>query len=76
MKRKSTIVIGVIVLVVVAFTACSKLLPSMINPEIGICGPVSLTSEQTVLFSAGNDQFFANRNSCDGAWSIFRRFTG
>ncbi len=71
MKRKSTIVIGVIVLVVVAFTACSKLLPSMIDPEIGICGPVSLTSEQTVLFSAGNDQFFANRTAATGLGPYF-----
>ncbi len=60
-----------IVLVVVAFTACSKLLPSMINPEIGICGPVSLTSEQTILFSAGNDQFFANRTAATGLGPYF-----
>jgi hypothetical protein len=70
-KRKSAIVIGVIVLAVVAFTACSRLLPSMINPEIGICGPVSLTSEQTVLFSAGNDQFFANRTGATGLGPYF-----
>jgi CxxC motif-containing protein (DUF1111 family) len=70
-KRKSTIVIGMIILAVVAFTACSKLLPSMINPEIGICGPVSLTSEQTVLFSAGNDQFFANRTAATGLGPYF-----
>src|SRR5580698_5831965 len=60
-----------IILAVVAFTACSKLLPSMINPEIGICGPVSLTSEQTVLFSAGNDQFFAVRTSATGLGPYF-----
>jgi hypothetical protein len=60
-KGKSTIVIGAIVLAIVAFSACSKLLPSMIDREIGICGPVSLTDEQTVLFSAGNDRLFANR---------------
>lgn len=56
---------------IVAFTACSKLLPSMINPEIGICGPVSLTSEQTVLFSAGNDQFFGNRTAATGLGPYF-----
>jgi CxxC motif-containing protein (DUF1111 family) len=61
----------VIVLAVVGFTACSKLLPSMINPEIGICGPVSLTSEQTILFSAGNDQFFANRTAATGLGPYF-----
>lgn len=61
----------VIVLVIVAFTACSKLLPSMINPEMGICGPVSLTSEQTAMFSAGNDQFFANRTAATGLGPYF-----
>jgi CxxC motif-containing protein (DUF1111 family) len=73
-KRKITIVISVItsaIVIVAAFTACSKLLPSMINPEIGICGPVSLTSEQTVLFSAGNDQFFANRTAATGLGPYF-----
>jgi CxxC motif-containing protein (DUF1111 family) len=70
-KRKSTIVIGMIVVAIMAFTACSKLFPSMINPSIGICGPVSLTSEQTVLFSAGNDEFFANRTAATGLGPYF-----
>jgi len=43
----------------------------MINPEIGICGPISLTNEQTVLFSAGNDQFFANRTAATGLGPYF-----
>ncbi len=43
----------------------------MIDPEIGICGPVSLTDEQTVLFSAGNDQFFANRTAATGLGPYF-----
>src|SRR5580658_2784196 len=60
-----------IILAVVAFTACSKLLPSMINPEIGICGPVSLSSAQTVFFSQGNDQFFANRTAATGLGPYF-----
>jgi CxxC motif-containing protein (DUF1111 family) len=54
-----------------AFTACSKLLPSMINPSIGICGPVSLSNAQTVLFSAGNDEFFANRTGATGLGPYF-----
>lgn len=43
----------------------------MINPSIGICGPVSLTSEQTVEFSAGNDEFFANRTAATGLGPYF-----
>src|SRR5580704_9439739 len=43
----------------------------MIDPEIGICGPVSLTSEQTILFSQGNDQFFANRTAATGLGPYF-----
>lgn len=59
------------VMAIIALTACSKLLPSMINPEIGICGPVSLSSEQTILFSAGNDQFFSNRTAATGLGPYF-----
>jgi CxxC motif-containing protein (DUF1111 family) len=51
--------------------ACSKVLPSMIDPEVGVCGPVSLTGEQTVLFSAGNDQFFAHRTAAMGLGPYF-----
>lgn len=43
----------------------------MINPEDGLCGPVSLSSSQTVLFSQGNDQFFANRTSATGLGPYF-----
>ena len=71
MKRNTSIVLGIIILAVAAFTACSKLLPSMINPSIGICGPVSLSNAQTVLFSAGNDAFFANRTAATGLGPYF-----
>ena len=43
----------------------------MINPSIGICGPVSLSNAQTVLFSAGNDAFFANRTAATGLGPYF-----
>jgi CxxC motif-containing protein (DUF1111 family) len=71
MKKKSSIVIISIVLAVIGFSACSKLLPSMIDPSIGICGPISLSNAQTVLFSAGNDQFFANRTAATGLGPYF-----
>jgi len=43
----------------------------MINPENGLCGPISLSNSQTILFSAGNDQFFANRSSATGLGPYF-----
>ncbi len=43
----------------------------MINPEDGLCGPVSLSSDQTILFSAGNDQFFATRTTATGLGPYF-----
>jgi CxxC motif-containing protein (DUF1111 family) len=71
MKKRFSIVIISIVSVIVGFSACSKLLPSMIDPSIGICGPISLSNAQTVLFSAGNDQFFANRTAATGLGPYF-----
>jgi hypothetical protein len=58
MKKKTTLVISSIIISIVAFTACSKLLPSMINPENGLCGPVGLSNAQSGLFAQGNDRFF------------------
>jgi len=43
----------------------------MINPENGLCGPITLSNTQTVLFSAGNDQFFANRTVATGLGPYF-----
>ena len=43
----------------------------MINPENGLCGPISLSNSQTILFSAGNDQFFAHRSSATGLGPYF-----
>jgi CxxC motif-containing protein (DUF1111 family) len=71
MGKKTIFVLGSIILGIAAFTACSKLLPQMINPEDGLCGPVSLSNAQTVLFSQGNDQFFANRTAATGLGPYF-----
>jgi CxxC motif-containing protein (DUF1111 family) len=71
MRKKTLLVISLLVGGIAAFTACSKLLPSMINPEDGLCGPVSLSNAQTILFSAGNDQFFANRTAATGLGPYF-----
>jgi len=71
MGKKTYIVMGVIIIGIATFTACSKLLPSMIDPSEGLCGPVSLSSSQTILFSQGNDQFFANRTASTGLGPYF-----
>lgn len=71
MRNKTLLVTVSISAGIIGFTACSKLLPSMIDPSEGLCGPVSLSSAQTILFSAGNDQFFANRTSSTGLGPYF-----
>ena len=43
----------------------------MINPEYGLCGPITLSNSQTLLFSQGNDQFFANRTTATGLGPYF-----
>ena len=71
MKEKTTFVISAIIVVIIAFTACSKLLPSMIDPAQGVCGPVSLSNAQAVLFAQGNDQFFSVRTAATGLGPYF-----
>ena len=71
MKKKTTFVISAIIIAIIAFTACSKLLPSMIDPTQGVCGPVSLSNAQAVLFAQGNDQFFAVRTAATGLGPYF-----
>ena len=71
MKKKTFLVTGALVLIVIAFVACYKLLPSMINPEDGLCGPVSLSNAQAVLFAQGNDQFFSIRTAATGLGPYF-----
>ncbi len=57
----------VIIILIAVFSACSKLLPSMINPEQGLCGPVDgMSNKETILFAKGNDAFFANRTMASG----------
>jgi CxxC motif-containing protein (DUF1111 family) len=43
----------------------------MIDPSQGLCGPISLSSAQTILFSQGNDQFFSNRTAATGLGPYF-----
>ncbi len=71
MRHKSILATSAIVVGIVAFTACSKLLPSMIDPSEGLCGPVSMSSAQTILFSAGNNEFFRVRSSSSGLGPYF-----
>ena len=71
MHKKTSIVIGSIALAIVLFTACSKLLPSMIDPSEGLCGSVSLSNSQTIYFAKGNDAFFANRTAATGLGPYF-----
>lgn len=59
------------VVIISIITSCSKIIPDMINPQNGLCGPVSLTNDQTLLFSKGNDQFFANRTASTGLGPYF-----
>jgi len=39
------------------------MLPQMADPSSTLCGPVSLSNAQSVLFAKGNDQFFAIRTA-------------
>jgi CxxC motif-containing protein (DUF1111 family) len=71
MKKKTAFVISAIMIAIIAFTACSKLLPSMIDPTQGLCGPISLSNAQAVLFAQGNDQFFAIRTAATGLGPYF-----
>jgi CxxC motif-containing protein (DUF1111 family) len=65
--------IGATFLVTVASitTSCQKVFPEMINPDNSVCGPITLSNSQTLLFSAGNDQFFANRDASTGLGPYF-----
>lgn len=69
-KKTSFVTIGIIA-VIILFGACSKLLPAMINPEDGLCGPVGLSNAQNVYFAKGNDQFFATRTAATGLGPYF-----
>jgi CxxC motif-containing protein (DUF1111 family) len=71
MKKKRLLVIGFIILGIATLTNCSKMIPAMINPQYGLCGPVSLSNAQSVLFAQGNDQFFATRTAASGLGPYF-----
>jgi CxxC motif-containing protein (DUF1111 family) len=67
-------IIGSLVMITMTIaivSSCSKIIPDMINPEDALCGPVSLDNSQTILFSQGNDQFFAIRSSSSGLGPYF-----
>jgi hypothetical protein len=68
MRKKTT---WIIICTVLVLSACSKLLPSMIDPSNGLCGPVDMSSAQTILFSQGNDAFFRNFSSANGLGPYF-----
>jgi CxxC motif-containing protein (DUF1111 family) len=75
MKKRNLLILILFILTfsatILSITSCNKIFPEMINPENGLCGPITLTSSQTLLFSAGNDQFFANRTSATGLGPYF-----
>jgi len=75
MSKRYTILIllftAMVIIINLSVTSCSKVFPEMINPEDGLCGPIDLSSTQTVLFSQGNDQFFANRTTATGLGPYF-----
>ena len=75
MSKKSTILIlffsFTTIIMVTSVTSCKKIFPEMVNPEYGLCGPVSLSGRQTMLFSARNDQFFATRTAATGLGPYF-----
>jgi CxxC motif-containing protein (DUF1111 family) len=75
MSKRNTIIlllfISTLTISILSVTSCKKLVPDMINPENSVCGPISLSSAQTILFSAGNDQFFATRTTATGLGPYF-----
>ena len=71
MKKKRLLVISCIVIAIATLTNCSKMIPHMINPADGLCGPVGLSNAQGVLFAHGNDQFFAIRTASSGLGPYF-----
>ena len=71
MKRKATLLITFIILAIAGLSSCYKLLPQMPDSTNTLCGPVSLSNAQAVLFAAGNDQFFAIRTATTGLGPYF-----
>lgn len=71
MKKKATLVLSSILLLIILLSGCYKFLPQMPDPSNTLCGPVSLSNAQTVLFAKGNDQFFAIRTAATGLGPYF-----
>ncbi|MBS1524101.1 MAG: thiol oxidoreductase [Bacteroidetes bacterium] len=76
MSKRYLIISGLFVLTLAitigSVSSCKKLMPDMIDPNFGVCGPVDdLTNSQTILFSRGNDQFFAIRDAATGLGPYF-----
>lgn len=71
MKRKATLLISFIILVIASLSSCYKMLPQMPDSTNTLCGPVGLSSAQSVLFARGNDQFFAIRTAATGLGPYF-----
>jgi CxxC motif-containing protein (DUF1111 family) len=71
MKRKATLVLSFIALIILIASSCYKLLPQMPDPSNTLCGPVSLSNAQAVLFAQGNDQFFSIRTAATGLGPYF-----
>jgi CxxC motif-containing protein (DUF1111 family) len=71
--RKTFIICSILLFTIgiAIVSSCKKIIPEMIDPSQGLCGPVSLDNSQTILFSQGNDQFFAVRSSSNGLGPYF-----
>ncbi|HVW12798.1 MAG TPA: di-heme oxidoredictase family protein [Mucilaginibacter sp.] len=76
MSKRYIIISGLFIMTLAitigSISSCKKLMPDMIDPNFGVCGPVDdLTNSQTILFSKGNDQFFAIRDAASGLGPYF-----
>jgi CxxC motif-containing protein (DUF1111 family) len=71
MRKNKLLVLGSIITGIALLTNCSKMIPKMIDPNYGLCGPISLSSAQSILFAQGNDQFFAIRTAATGLGPYF-----
>lgn len=71
MKKRASIVLGTITVLVLVLSSCYKMLPKMLDPNNSLCGPVSLSNAQSVFFAKGNDQFFAIRTASTGLGPYF-----
>jgi CxxC motif-containing protein (DUF1111 family) len=71
MKRKATLLIISIVIVIAGLSSCYKLLPQMADPTQTLCGSVGLSNAQAVFFATGNNNFFQIRTAATGLGPYF-----